>query len=320
MAAFNETSAHLLGVAPRHTMLFLGQPFTAAEAAAVGITAKQLRRMRRTGLVRTVLKGVFIDSASSDTIEMRAEALSKVAPAHCIITDRTAAWLLGADILGASGRDALPPVDVFRSQGHTRLRRTGCRSGTRTLDEDQDLQRVGGLLTTTPLRTALDLGRLLRRGEAIGALDALRRVGRLETVDLSAELRRFKGARGVVQLRQLVPLSDPRAESPAESRSRLLLVDADLPAPEVQWEVRNDFGVVVYRLDLAYPDIKLAIEYDGEEFHTSQEDRTHDEMRRAYLRRLGWTFVILTRKDVYVADPAAANIVRAERDRLLRRR
>lgn len=297
----------------------LGVPFTTADALAAGISPKVLRGMRRTGLLRTMLTGVYVDSGVPDSLDLRARALFKVAPAGSVVTDRCAAWLLGADILGPSGRDAIPPVDVFRGGGGTRMRRGECRSGTRTFAE-HDLMPVGDLLTTTPLRTALDLGRLLRRYDAIAAVDALMRVGRLSRLDLTTELPRFRGARGVVQLRQLVAAADARAESPAESRTRLLLTDAGLPEPQLQWEVRNRIGVVVYRLDLAYPEILLAVEYDGQEFHNSAADRAHDEERRAYLRALGWTCVVLTQEHVYGSEPTASALVRAAYQRLSARR
>jgi very-short-patch-repair endonuclease len=177
---------------------------------------------------------------------------------------------------------------------------------------------LDGVLVTTPLRTALDLGRLSGRDDAFAALDALMRVGGFTVAHLSDQLPRFRGARGVRQLRQLVPWGDPNAESPAESLTRLRLYDDGLPAPAVQYEVRNALGAVIYRLDLAYPELKLAVEYDGQEYHTSSDDQAHDRQRRDYLRRLGWTIVVLTTEDVYGRDPRAAGIVRRERDRLLK--
>jgi very-short-patch-repair endonuclease len=95
------------------------------------------------------------------------------------------------------------------------------------------------------------------------------------------------------------------------------LLDAGLPVPQVQWEIRNALGVVIYRLDLAYTELLLAIDYDGRAFHTSQEDRKRDERRRVHLRRLGWTSVILTAEDVYGSRHAAADKVGAARERVL---
>jgi hypothetical protein len=297
-------------VLKREQMLFLGEPFSSAEAHAAGLSRKVLRRMVREGTLRLVLKGAYVDAAAEDTLGVRAAAAAKVVPAGSVVCDRTAAWLHGADILGPEGRLTVPPLDLFRLAGGSRVRRPECTGGTRTLCED-DVMRLRGVLVTTPLRTALDLGRFLPRANAMAAIDALTRAGGLTKTDLQRELPRFRGQRGVVQLRTLTPLTDPRSESPAESVVRLQIVDAGLPIPEVQWEVRAPGGFSVYRLDLAYPALRLAIEYDGEEFHTAEADRRHDERRRARLRRMGWTIIVLRKEQVYSAYPQTGDIVRA---------
>ena len=61
----------------------------------------------------------------------------------------------------------------------------------------------------------------------------------------------------------------PRAESPGESWVRLEIIDNLFPPPVLQWSVRRD-GRELFLLDLAYPGLKIAIEYDGEEFHDSE--------------------------------------------------
>ncbi len=305
-------------VLPSGDMLFGGVPFTTNDARETALSRKVLRRLVDHGTIRRLLKGVYVDAGQYDSTSIRAAAAAKVIPPGSVICDRTAAWLHGADILGPDGRHRIPPLEVFRLAGLSRVRRPECVGGTRTL-ESGDVMEIEGVLVTTPLRTALDLGRLIGRHEAIGAIDALIRVGGFAIADLTAELPRFRGARGVVQLRALVPLADGRAESPAESLSRLRLRDAGLPAPQVQWEIRDALGIVIYRLDLAYPELKLAIEYDGEQFHTSAEDRAKDERRRAHVRRLGWTFVILRSKDVYGADAQAGRLVADKRRELTAR-
>ncbi len=279
--------------------LSLRHPFTAAEAETAGLSRHAVRRLVDQALLRRVVQGVYVDSGVPDSLELRAAALAKVLPPEAVVCDRTAAWLHGADVLGPADWNRVPAVQVFRLRGGSRIRRVRCAGGTRTLDLVRDTAQLGGIAVTTPLRTALDLGRFLKRYEAIAALDALMRVGGFTIDDLTAELPRFRGQRGVVQLRSLVPHCDGRAESPAESKVRLQLIDAGLPTPEVQWEVVNEAGIVIYRLDLAYPELMLAIEYDGREFHTSDSDRAHDAARRARLRALGWRILVLTRDDVY---------------------
>lgn len=301
---------------PADGMVFLGRPFTRAQAQAAGMSVKTLRGLVASGLVRRVLRGVFVDAAAADTLELRSQAVVAAVPRNVVVCDRTAAWLHGVDVTGLSGPLDLPPLDVYRIDGDNRIRREACKAGTRTLSM-LDVQLLDGLAVTTPLRTALDLGRLLPRGEAIGALDGLLRLGRFDVDDLYVELPRFRGARGVVQLRRLVPLADAGAESPAESRLRLQLHDAGLPPPAVQYEVRTAYGALVARLDLAYPDLLLAVEYDGRDFHTTPQAQAHDRARRARLRRLGWTVVVLTSEDVYGPNPAAVAKVAAARAALL---
>ena len=69
-----------------------------------------------------------------------------------------------------------------------------------------------------------------------------------------------------------------------------------MPAPQPQFWIKVN-GVEKYRLDLAYPRWKIAVEYDGEEFHSSPEDRDQDERRRTWLRRRGWIVIVVTKED-----------------------
>jgi hypothetical protein len=127
-------------------------------------------------------------------------------------------------------------------------------------------------------------------------MDALARAHGFTTSDLTRQLPRYRRRRGVVQLRNLVPLARPEAESPRESWTRLAIVDAGLPEPTVQHWIDID-GVPTYRLDLAYPGARIAIEYDGQEHHTDPADRARDAARRAWLTAHGWTVIVLRASD-----------------------
>ena len=76
-------------------------------------------------------------------------------------------------------------------------------------------------------------------------------------------LARYRRRRGVIQLRQLVQLVDPRVESERESWVLLAIHDAGLPLPEPQYWIEID-GVPTYRLDFAYPRLRVCVEYDGD--------------------------------------------------------
>jgi hypothetical protein len=84
------------------------------------------------------------------------------------------------------------------------------------------------------------------------------------------------GARGCRRLASVVALSDPRAESPMETRLRVGLVGAGLAVPEVQYPIVDEHGFTLARVDLAYPAARLAVEYDG---------ALHFDRRRAELDR-----------------------------------
>ena len=282
-----------------------------------GVSRQTLRGLARTGHVRRVLTGVYVVAQARDDMEQRARAVALVVPRAAVVTDRTAAWLHGVDILPRTALREPPPVSVFRATG-TRLRRAGVASGTRGLLAS-DVTEIGGVLVTTPLRTACDLGRFLWRYDALSAIDQFLDLG-VDHLHLAAEVPRFKGLRGVRQLRYLVPLGDARSESPGESALRLHWYDAGLPRPELQQWVYDDLGRELYRLDLCLPELRYAAEYDGEEFHSTNVDRAHDAERREWIREhRHWTIDVFTKHDVYGPTGAAASrltqgFVRARKD------
>jgi hypothetical protein len=270
-------------------------PFTLYQAAVAGVSRNVIARLTKQGLLRQVLRAVYVDASTADTTDLRAAAIALVVHPDAVITDLSAAWLHGARVNPAG--DYLPRVSVFQLPENTRVRTRVTNGGVRTL-EPEDIERINGLRVTTPLRTALDLGRLLKRDLALAAMDGLLRLHRFSRSDLRAQLPRFRGYRGVVQLRCLVPICDPRAESPQESILRLRWLDARLPAPHPQHVVADDNGFPVYRLDLADPSVRYAAEYDGQEFHFTREQRSNDAQRRAWLRRRGWLIDVFDQDDL----------------------
>jgi hypothetical protein len=278
-------------------------PFTWREAERLGISRHRLDDALRNHEIRRVLTGVFVRNDQPDSIELRTAAALRVISPFAVVCDRTAAWVHGIDVLTYFELDVVPPLETFVLRGHHRTSRPECIGGERDLHV-ADICVVNGLRVTTPLRTALDLGCKLSRRMALAALDAFMRHHGITHEEMRRALPRYFRRRGVIQLRQLIPLADPRAESVGESWTRLEIVDAGLPAPQPQCWVSVD-GRPTYRLDLAYPRAKVAVEYDGREFHEGDARRVADERRRAWLRRTGWT-VIVVDKDSFSADALAA--------------
>ena len=152
---------------PADPRLPFDRPFTAVHAHDLGVSEKVLRRLAREGLLRRLFPGVYVDSMADDDTLMRCRALSLAVPDTAVVTDESAAWVHGVDVLAPGDHVIPPPLSIDEAPGHTRVRKRGCDGGERMLD-DCDVEVVHGVRVTTPLRTALDLGRLRPRDRAFG--------------------------------------------------------------------------------------------------------------------------------------------------------
>jgi len=265
---------------------------TTSQLRETGLEPQHLARLVRDGVLRRVFTGVYCPAQVADSLELRAQCAALALPDHCVVVDRSAAWLHGVDLHDPNERFSTPDLEMVALRGHTPPRRPGIYTGERDL-EARDLTTVEGIPVTTPIRTALDIACLRGEHRALAALDAFMRQHHLTEEEMMREAVRLKGRRGVVQLRRLIPLASGKADSTGESWLRATILRAELPVPVLQFEVHVD-GRLFAILDLAYPGLKIAIEYDGEEFHGADQAH-HDSARRERLRELGW-LVIVVRK------------------------
>ena len=277
----------------------LDAPFTTQQARAAGLSETALRSEPW----RQIFYGVWVHAAVPDSREMRLRAATLIVPEHGVLCGLTAAWIHGGDVRRQSDVD----VHVGFPAGRRRRSRAGLIVSQENL-LPEDIVRIDGVAVTSAVRTVYDCLRLLRGRERLVVADALTHLG-VTTVE---ELRRyFAGQRRMRNLRiaeRLLDDIEPKSESPMETRLRLVLVEGGLPRPEAQWEVRNAAGVVQWRLDLAYPDVKVAVEYDGA-WHWKQ--RRDDDRRRAALRALGWDVHVFDSDDVYGNPDGVVSEVRA---------
>ncbi len=270
-------------------------PLTRDQLGRLGVSKWQLGQLLGAGLLRRVLTDVYVRADQADSLELRARAASLVLSPHAVLVDRTAAWLWDVDAMRPGESASVPPLEVFVLSSHARIRRGEARGGERDL-RAEDIVTIEGMRVTTPLRTALDLACRLPRYEALATLDAFARAHGLTEQQLRLELaRRYRRRRGVIQARELVQLVTPLSESTGESFTRLAIHDEGLPAPVPQLWV-YDGQVALWRLDLAYERFKVCVEYDGEEFHSSDEDKEHDRRRRTWLREHGWWVIVVDKR------------------------
>ena len=276
-------------------LLFPDHPFTWPTVRTLGYRRSDLDEAVADGRLVRLLRGVYARAELELTPWVRAAAARLVISEHSVVRDRTAAWIWGVDCHAYAEHDGAPPIETCVLRGHEPTERQQVAGNTRDL-LPEDWVELDGLRVTTPLRTALDLGCSLRPHDALGAMDALMRGQGFSHGDMRTLLRRYRGRRGVVQLRWLVAEVDPRAESQPESWLRWFIVEWGLARPEPQ--VWVSVAGTSYRVDLGYPRARIAVEYDGEEFHSSPEQREHDELRRTALRAAGWIVIVVRKEDL----------------------
>ncbi|CAN5825856.1 hypothetical protein BH10ACT9_BH10ACT9_44210 [soil metagenome] len=115
--------------------------------------------------------------------------------------------------------------------------------------------------------------------------------------EIEAVAASHPGVRGLREFEQILGLVDAGAESPKETWLRLLLQRRGLPPVQTQIEVRDEFGVFVARLDMGWPELKLAIEYDGDQHRTDRKQYVRDMRRLGGLTRLGWVVIRVIKED-----------------------
>jgi hypothetical protein len=277
--------------------LDLSAPFTTRMARDAGVDPGKLVELCKSGVLRRVVKGVYVDTRLNDSLALRARCLRLVVPEDAVVVDRHAGWLLGAQMILAPNENlAARPLSVFRPPGHGRFRNDVGLGGQRTFAAG-DVTEIGGLRVTTPLRTAWDLGRVRWTSEAIAGLDAMFRLQVFSREEFLDGIERFTGQRWVTTLRAVGPLADHRSESPGESVLRLRCHENGLRmTPQVVVE-RGERAFA--RLDLANEELRVAAEYDGVEWHGSPQQQRHDQRRRADLVSEGWDIAVLGKDLVF---------------------
>ena len=268
-------------------LLLTGEPFTLATASDAGVSRGRLR----SSLWRPVCRGILVATDTPDSVELWLAAAQLVVPAGAVISGRAAAWLHGIDIRRYAGE----PLDITIDRDWAPSGR-GLLVPHRAPLPDEDLVEIGGLLVTNPLRTAYDLvrGFDLREGskpydvvEAVVAADAFLHAG-LITPDLLTEFQKDRRWPNGLRLARVLELADAGAESPMESRLRMVLViDAGLPRPETQYAVPYGEDGKELRVDIAYPGPHLGVEYSGA-WHAEGERPRLDQHRHNRLAGERW--------------------------------
>ena len=160
---------------------------------------------------------------------------------------------------------------------------------------------VGDVRCTSPLRTAYDLGRQEDLVEAVVTVDRLANRHRFPPDLLLHFTTRYRAGPGTARLCHTLAHVNPYSGSPMESRLRMVIVQAGLPRPRVQWVVQDVPTRTAVWLDLAWPEHRVGVEYEGGG-HTLPVEVLRDAGRYTRLVDQGWRIYRYTKYDVY-GDP-----------------
>jgi hypothetical protein len=275
--------------------------FIGSHAIAEGLlTAKQLKLYRR------LLHNVYADPALVDDHQLRARATGLLMPPAAAVAGHSAAAWWGAPFSSVTD-----PVLVVAPRGCPWDGPRGVRVHKTDLAAHEVVTVEDDLRITSARRTAWDIATLEPVLTAVALLDGMLRGGRLQDGGLTEEqfAAEVVGRRGQwrsARAARLLPLVDARAMSPPESKVRAVCQLSGLPRPIPQFEVFEG-GVFLGQVDLAWPEAKLIVEYEGE-YHFDGVQIVKDDGRYARLIAAGWRVIRLSSADLRDLDAVVIRI------------
>ncbi|MGN9777383.1 endonuclease domain-containing protein [Micromonospora sp. H33] len=266
---------------PRRPPELVGRVFFAREVVRRGLLTKN---DLRSSAWQRLFQNVYADARLEISHRARCRAAASwLLPPGCAIAGHSAASMHGGPQPGPSApvEVVVEPSARFGPLDGLRIHVAAWREG--------DVQRIEGIPVTTVARTCWDVACWLDLEDSVALIDSLRHAGVAELHDLERYLDERRGERGWRRFAEALSLSDGGAESLPESRLRVRLVKAGLPPPVTQ-HVISRAGRFIARVDLAWPDLKIAVEYEGVWHHDPAQ--FHRDRRRLN-RILGDDWIVL---------------------------
>lgn len=249
------------------------------------MTRQQLDvQVRKGGLVR-VWYGVYAETEPD--LPGRLRALDLFMGQRAVACMGTAAALYDFDTENTTAIHVLDPgVRMCPTLGLMVHQRRGAQ-----------LSVVAGRLATAPAWTAVEVARELRRPRVLATLDGALRSGWCTVSELEQAVIEQRGRRGIVAVRDLLQYVDGRSGSEMESEARLVMIDYDVPTPELQYPIYGRNGEV-WRADFAWPEVRVAAEYESIDWHAGGPAMLRDRIRLGGIQDVGWTLIPIVVDDV----------------------
>ena len=262
-----------------------------SEAFDLGMSQAQLRSQLRSGRWTRIGPRVYRLTGAPETWCGSARALALSTDG--LVSHGAAARLWNLDGFERAALEVTVPIG----------RRRGCSAGVRwhrsTQFELAGAVKRSGVACTGVERTVLDLAASVRTARLHEIVDEVlrRRLTSWSGLFETFVRHQRRGRPGIASLRALLDERHGEEAVPDSRWNRMvyrLLVDAELPAPEVEHSVRDAGGRFCGRIDLAYPNQRIGIELDSRRFHLNSRSFHTDRVRSNRLVNAGWRLLHFT--------------------------
>lgn len=256
---------------------------------------------------------ILVDRERLTELRTRAAAGLLLAGDRAVLTRHTAARMYGCTAADFAPIDVLVPY----ARRISRLPGLVVHNGTFT---DDDVTEIDGLPLLAPEMVLADLLCRAHRPTALACADQM--LGGLPEAqragfhrDVLDSIRKREDPRGTKQAQVLLNLATGLPESPFESQLMLMFFDRKLPIPVPQYSITTIDGTELYRLDFAWPEFRIAVEYDGYAAHAERRER--DRRRDEDLAGRGWIVIRATISDLMAPARLVTEVHEAFRVRRL---
>lgn len=231
----------------------------AKELKSIGLEYGDVRHRINDGELLHLRRGAYTDAADRTTSEehlLLTRAAIALADSDSVVSFGSAALLHGLPVPD----HAIRRVHLTRKRNSSGRIRAGVHVHVAPLDPPEVCE-IEGLPVTTLDRTFVDLARTTTLSSAVAAGDAALRQD-MNVAASTEQLERASRRRGVRTARRAASMIDIRSESVGESFSRVIMVENQLPRPELQVEFGDTDGFFAV-VDFFWPEWDLIGEFDG---------------------------------------------------------
>ncbi len=292
--------------------------FLRRDALCLGYDDRALSRTMRAGTITRIRHGAYVFSERWRGLDdpgrhlLRARAVLRTAQSQVALSHTTALLVMGVPVWDLS----LDEVHLTRLDGRAGRREAGVAQHRGRIIPG-DVRACGELLVTSPTRTALDLTTITDVEHCLPVVDHLLHDKAVTKADLRTRAAGMTFWPGTLATDLTIRLADGRSESVGESRASHLFWREGLPKPQLQYEIVNARGECVARVDFAWPEYGVFLEFDGKaKYEKLRKEREsvldvvlREKKREEMICRLtGWRCVRITWADLYQPHATARYI------------